>query len=209
MEILLKYFPGLSPLQKEQYSRLHDLVVEWNRRINLISRKDIEHLYERHILHSLGIALHARFTPTDTVLDVGTGGGFPGLPLAIIFPETRFTLIDSIGKKVHVVNEISRSLELENVQCIQVRAENFRGKIHHVVCRAVTSLDRLTGWVRDKLVEVPEEGSQNGIWYLKGGDLVEELRPFPEAKVFDLKGVLREPFFESKKLVWLPRFSLL
>ncbi len=208
MEILLKYFPGLSPLQQEQYLRLNDLVVYWNEHINLVSRKDIEYLPVRHILHSLGIAIHIRFDPSDTVLDVGTGGGFPGLPLAIMFPETRFTLIDSIGKKVHAVSEMSRSLELHNVQCIQVRAENYREKTQYVVSRAVCGLNRFTEWVRDKLVEIPGEGSRCGIWYLKGGYLEEELRPFREASVYELKSAFSESFFESKKLVWLPRKSL-
>jgi 16S rRNA (guanine527-N7)-methyltransferase len=203
MEILLKYFPQLSPLQQDQYRLLNERIVFWNRNINLISRKDIGHLAERHILHSLGIALHARFEPGDTVLDVGTGGGFPGLPLAIMFPDTAFTLIDSIGKKVRAVNETYRSIGLHNVHCMQVRAENHPQKVRHVVSRAVTGLGRFTAWVGKNLEKDPPEGSRSGIWYLKGGDLSGELRSYPHARVYNLNDVFTEPYFESKKLVWL------
>ena len=206
--MLLKYFPGLNPRQQDQYLQLNDLVVYWNERINLISRKDIEYLPERHILHSLGIAIHALFSSTDTVLDIGTGGGFPGLPLAIMFPDTRFTLIDSIGKKVHAVSEMSRSLDLQNVQCMQVRAENYPEKTQYVISRAVAKLGRFTSWVRDKFTETHGKGPETGIWYLKGGDLAEELKPFPEAITYNLKNTFSESFFETKKLVWLPRKSL-
>lgn len=220
MDILLKYFPLLSPRQKDQYLQLNQGIAYWNRRINLVSRKDIDHLPLRHILHSLSIAVHTRFSPSDTVLDVGTGGGFPGLPLAIMFPETRFTLIDSIGKKIRAVKEISRSLDLANVQCLQVRAEDYHGKTRFVVSRAVASLDRFTGWVCKNLEEDAEAGPAqqktlqqfrpqgSGIWYLKGGELEEELNPFPGARAFELRDVFSEAFFENKKLVWLPRNSL-
>ena len=217
MEILLKYFPGLSPLQLNQYQRLHELVLTWNRRINLVSRKDSEHLPERHILHSLGFAGHARFSPEDTVLDVGTGGGFPGLPLAVFFPETRFILIDSVGKKIKAVNEISRGIGLQNVDCRQVRAEDFKGKVSHIVSRAVTGLERFTGWIAENLPGDPgssegrisgRHGAGPGVWYLKGGDIEKELAPFPGAVVFELKAQFTEPFFETKKLVWLPAESL-
>jgi len=207
MEIILKYFPGLSPLQQNQYFRLNEQVIHWNRHINLVSRKDIGQLPVHHILHSLGIALHATISPEDKVLDVGTGGGFPGLPLAIMFPHTRFTLIDSIGKKVRAVNEISRSLELQNVSCIQIRAENYTEKVHHIVSRAVTGLEKFTGWVSKNLMSGPEV-TRCGIWYLKGGDLSEELKPYPEARVFELKEDYSEDFFDSKKLIWLPPKSL-
>ncbi|MFC2115176.1 16S rRNA (guanine(527)-N(7))-methyltransferase RsmG [Bacteroidota bacterium] len=208
MEIILKYFPDLSPTQQNKYQELNKQVVYWNERINLISRKDIEYLPERHILHSLGIAVHARFHKTDTVLDVGTGGGFPGLPLAIMFPDTSFTLIDSIGKKVRAVNEMLRSLELYNVRCLQVRAEDYPGKTKYVVCRAVTELKRFTQWVRHKFPVTKGKADKSGIWYLKGGDLSEELRPYPNASVFKLSNAFSESFFETKKLIWLPRKSL-
>ncbi|MFC2112162.1 16S rRNA (guanine(527)-N(7))-methyltransferase RsmG [Bacteroidota bacterium] len=206
MEILLKYFPRLSPIQKQQYGQLIEEIMSWNQRINLISRKDTEHLAERHILHSLGIAMHVSFASGERVLDVGTGGGFPGLPLAIMFPAASFTLIDSIGKKINAVSEISRSLKLENVRCLQLRAEDYPGRVQYVVSRAVAGLDRFTVWISDKFDKDP--GPTSGLWYLKGGDLEEELQAFPEAVIYDLKKDFSESFFESKKLVWMSPNSL-
>lgn len=206
MDILLKYFPELNGVQLDRYKSLNDLTMSWNQKINLVSRKDIEHLPERHILHSLGIALHAPITPLTRILDVGTGGGFPGLPLAIMYPETRFTLIDSIGKKVNVVESIAADLGLINVRCLKIRAEDFKEPADMVVSRAVTRMDRFTGWVTKNLANKSREGS--GIWYLKGGDLEEEVNSFRRIKIFDLKDVFSEAFFETKKLVWLSPQSL-
>ncbi len=208
MEIIRKYFPELSADQEQQLQQYLESIIYWNQRINLISRKDIDHLSERHILHSLTIASYVKFRPSDTVLDVGTGGGFPGIPLAILFPAARFTLIDSIGKKVNAVNQIIHSLKLDNAACHQVRAENLTSKSRYVVSRAVTNLLRFTGWVKNK-IEPPSPASPgNGIYYLKGGDLREELESFKNITVHSLKEIYSEPFFDSKKLVYLPYESL-
>ncbi len=208
MDIIRKYFPELNRVQLKQLGQFRDLIVDWNSRINLISRKDIGHLPERHILHSLAIARFAEFGPGDTILDVGTGGGFPGVPLAIFFPDARFTLIDSIGKKVKALGRIVQSLGLDNVDCFQERAENYPAKTRYVVSRAVTSLDRFTGWMKDKIEPPQGTATRNGIYYLKGGDLGEEIRDFPGTIIHPLNEVFSEPFFESKKLLYLPYFSL-
>ena len=208
METIRKYFPGLSSGQIRQLEQFREAIVYWNQRINLVSRKDTDHLEERHILHSLAIARYVHFKPGDTILDVGTGGGFPGIPLAIFFPGARFTLIDSIGKKVHAVGQISHDLGLDNVDCLQARAEAYPSKVRYVVSRAVTGLERFVGWVRDKICQPSRDTAGNGIYYLKGGDLQEETSPFKEAVVHPLSEIFSEPFFETKKLVYLPYHSL-
>jgi 16S rRNA (guanine527-N7)-methyltransferase len=203
ISILLKYFPGLTDRQKDQFSRLLELYSHWNAQINVISRKDIDLLYERHVLHSLAIAKFIQFRPGTRVLDVGTGGGFPGIPLAIMFPEADFFLVDSIGKKIKVVNEVAMALELQNVRTAHQRAEEIRGQFDFVVSRAVTNFDEFHKWVRGKFSKTQKNTLGNGIIYLKGGDLEEELRNFKKAEVVELKTWFDEEFFETKKLVYL------
>lgn len=204
MEIILKYFPDLSPEQKEKFSRLEPLYQYWNERINLISRKDMEGLYEKHVLHSLSIARIIRFTKGTRILDVGTGGGFPGIPLAILFPEVRFHLIDSIGKKIRVVQTLAGELNLENVTTAQIRAEQVPDKYDFIVSRAVTGLPEFVKWVGRKINPVQRNAMPNGILYLKGGDLESELKPFKKRIcVFELGDYFKEPYFETKKLVYL------
>lgn len=203
MKILLNTFPDLNPLQLEQFEALLPLYQHWNTKINVISRKDLDAFYERHVLHSLGIAKVLSFQPTTQVLDVGTGGGFPGIPLAICFPETQFYLIDSIGKKIKVVQEVSNSLGLKNVFAQQIRAESFSKKVDFVVSRAVTRMESFVPWVKKSFLKENKNTLPNGILYLKGGDLKEELKPFPEAQLFDLKEYFSSSFFETKKVVYL------
>ena len=204
MDILLKYFPQLSERQKEQYTALRDLYGYWNERINVISRKDIDNLYEHHVLHSLGIAKVQPFKPECDILDVGTGGGFPGIPLAIMFPETNFHLVDSIGKKIKVVEAVASELGLANVRAEQARAESIKGEYDFVVSRAVTDLPTFVGWVRGKISSSNYHELHNGILYLKGGNLSDELKPFAKAQIFELSSFFDEDFFETKKVVYLP-----
>jgi 16S rRNA (guanine527-N7)-methyltransferase len=202
--LIRKYFPGITSGQAESFSKLQALYEYWNERINVISRKDISELAVRHVLHSLAIAKAVQFKPGTKVLDVGTGGGFPGIPLAILFPDTQFLLADSIGKKIKVVNEVAESLGLKNVRAIQARAEDVDEKFHFVVSRAVTAFPELYKWVKGKFLSDQLNDLPNGLLALKGGDLESEMGTlYKRAKVIDLKTYYEEGFFESKKLVYL------
>lgn len=203
VQIITKYFPRLSPLQLSQFEKLYDLYSLWNNQINVISRKDIDLLYERHILHSLGIAKVMSFKPGTKILDVGTGGGFPGIPLAILFPESEFLLVDSIGKKIKVVNEVAAGLQLKNVTAIQQRAEEIDKRFHFIVSRAVTEFPVFYSWIRHKFLGDNFNDLPNGILYLKGGDLKEEFgKYYDKARFYDLKDFFEEDFFETKKVVY-------
>jgi 16S rRNA (guanine527-N7)-methyltransferase len=204
MDEILKYFPDLTDLQIEQFQKLDFLYHDWNEKINVISRKDIDALYTKHILHSLGIAKIMKFEPGATVLDVGTGGGFPGIPLAILFPETRFYLIDVIAKKIKVVQGVVDALELKNVKAEQKRAELVKGDFDFIVSRAVTNMPDFVSWIKDKIKKQHKHTLRNGILYLKGGDLEEELKDFPKATLYDLATIFEDEFFETKKVVHLP-----
>lgn len=203
--LIQKYFTGLSQSQVSRFERLGSLYAEWNEKINVISRKDIGSLYEKHVLHSLAIAKVIRFTPGTKILDVGTGGGFPGIPLAILFPETSFHLVDSVGKKIKVVEAVSEALGLENVIADQVRAEELKSKYDFIISRAVTSLPEFLKWIRKNISAEQRNAMPNGVLYLKGGDLQQELKPFgKQVLVFNLSEYFHEEFFETKRLVYLP-----
>lgn len=204
IQIILKYFPNLSDKQIEQFSKLEDLYKEWNEKINVISRKDMDSLYEKHILHSLGIAKVMEFAPGTKILDIGTGGGFPGIPLAILFPETQFTLIDSIGKKITVVNAVAEGIGLENLTAIHGRAEKVKDKFHFIVSRAVTQMPEFLRWLKGKFEKERFNAKHNGVLYLKGGDLAEELAGL-KCELFSLKNYFEEDFFETKKVVYLSK----
>lgn len=204
MDLILKYFPDLTPQQIEQFRQLQPLYEEWNNKINVISRKDIEQLYERHVLHSLSIAKVISFKPDTSILDVGTGGGFPGIPLAIMFPECQFHLVDSIGKKIKVVQEVTGALALQNVKAEQNRAEKLEETYDFVVSRAVTQLKELYGWVRYKINKPYNNTLKNGILALKGGDLTQELTEANlKHKMYPLSAYFDEAFFETKKIVYV------
>ena len=199
-QIIFKYFPNLLEKQKKQFSALGKLYADWNSKINVISRKDIDNFYERHVLHSLGIAKIISFKPKTKILDVGTGGGFPGIPLAILFPDCEFHLSDSIGKKIKVVNAVAESLELKNVKGIWSRAEEIKDKYHFVVSRAVTELPEFQKWVRNKFLSEDFNDLKNGILYLRGeGD--------SGNKIYELKNYFTEDFFETKKVVYISTHS--
>lgn len=204
MKTILKHFSDITETQKNQFSKLEELYKFWNAQINVISRKDIDELYIKHVLHSLGIAKVQAFKPGTKVLDVGTGGGFPGIPLAILFPETNFYLVDSIGKKIKVVNEIATALGLKNVKAEQIRAENVKGEFDFIVSRAVTKMDDFVKWTRKKIAKKQHHEIKNGILYLKGGDLTDELANFSNATLYNLTNYFDDEFFETKKVVHIP-----
>ena len=205
-DIILKYFKNLTAAQIAQFSQLYDLYSFWNAQINVISRKDIDELYERHILHSLGIAKFCEFKAGEKVLDVGTGGGFPGIPLAILFPETDFHLVDSIGKKIKVVTEVAVALGLTNVKASHLRAEQVTDKYNFVVSRAVTRLIDFYPWVQNKFDKENKNAIRNGILYLKGGDLAEEIKETKlKAELYPLSAYFEEEFFETKFVVYIPQ----
>ncbi|MEO7212774.1 16S rRNA (guanine(527)-N(7))-methyltransferase RsmG [Mucilaginibacter sp.] len=203
-DLILKYFPDITPAQQEQFARLQELYTFWNNQINVISRKDINLLYERHVLHSLGIAKVMSFLPGENVLDVGTGGGFPGIPLAILFPETSFHLVDSIGKKIKVVNEVAAALGLTNVTGTHARAEEIKEKFDFVVSRAVTQLKDFYPWVRGKFSKATTNKLPSGILYLKGGDLTQEIAESGLiVQQFYLKDYFEEEFFDTKQVIYV------
>ncbi len=203
--IIQKYFPHLTPEQQRQFEMLGPLYQEWNERINVISRRDIEQLYEHHVLHSLGIARYITFRPGTRILDVGTGGGFPGIPLAILFPKSQFLLIDSIGKKIRVATAVATALGLTNVKLLQENARLERGKFDFVVSRAVMAAPELVQIVRKNVVREQHNALPNGLLCLKGGELTEELKPFHrKAQVWDLADEFEEEYFETKKVVYIP-----
>ena len=202
--IIFKYFPKVSEEQKNQFLALKSLYQDWNLKINVVSRKDIDELYLRHVLHSLGIAKVLEFREGAMVLDVGTGGGFPGIPLAILFPRTQFTLVDSIGKKIRVVDEVVSGLGLTNVRTFHSRVEDIEGRYDFIVSRAVAAMPTFVHWTRGKIKKKSTHAMRNGILYLKGGDLSEELKDYGKARIFLLSDYFEEPFFETKKVVYLP-----
>ena len=205
MDKILKYFPEITERQKEQFAALLPLYEDWNAKINVISRKDMDNFYEHHVLHSLAIAKVQPFKPMAEILDVGTGGGFPGIPLAILFPESKFHLIDSIGKKIKVVQNVAEQLELTNVRTEQIRAEQLRGSYDFIVSRAVTDLGQFTQWVRGRISTIQYHKLRNGILYLKGGDLTDELTPFKKkARTWEISDFFQEDYFLTKKVLHLP-----
>ncbi|MFD1162726.1 MULTISPECIES: 16S rRNA (guanine(527)-N(7))-methyltransferase RsmG [Hwangdonia] len=204
MDLILKYFPNLSDDQIEKFSRLESLYKDWNLKINVVSRKDIDELYLRHVLHALAIAKLIQFKDGSKLLDVGTGGGFPGIPLAILFPECSFHLVDSIAKKLKVVDEVVAGLELTNVKTTHSRVEAINDTYDFIISRAVAAMPTFVHWVKGKIAKQQNNDLKNGILYLKGGDLTEELKTYKTATVYNLSDYYTEDFFETKKLVHLP-----
>ena len=202
IDLILKYFPDISERQKEQFAALPALYEEWNSKINVISRKDMDNFVEHHVLHSLAIAKVIQFKTMADIMDVGTGGGFPGIPLAIMFPDANFYLVDSVGKKIKVVKDVATQLELKNVKAEQIRVEQVDRDFDFIVSRAVTDLTQFVGWVRGKVSDLHYHKLRNGILYLKGGDLEEELHPLrKKATLYDVSDYFDEPWFESKKVI--------
>jgi 16S rRNA (guanine527-N7)-methyltransferase len=204
LDLIKKYFPDLTPHQLDQFQAMQALYKDWNLKINVVSRKDIEELYLRHVLHSLGIAKIQKFNPGAKILDVGTGGGFPGIPLAILFPESQFHLVDSIGKKIKVVDEVVEGLQLKNVKTTNSRVEEIKGEYDFIISRAVAVMPSFVSWVKSKTAKSSNHDLKNGILYLKGGDLSEELKTYKTASIYDLTDYFEEEFFETKKVVHLP-----
>lgn len=204
MESILQYFPNLSQDQISKFEQLEGLYKDWNAKINVVSRKDIDELYMRHVLHSLGIAKVMQFLPGARVLDVGTGGGFPGIPLAILYPETHFHLVDSIAKKLKVVQCVSDAIGLDNVKVSHSRVEDIDERFDFIVSRAVTTMPKFVKWIKGKIAKAQRHELKNGILYLKGGDLSEELKIYQTARIYNLSDYFTEDFFETKKVVHLP-----
>ena len=205
IDLLLKYFPSMTERQKEQFAALLPLYEDWNSKINVISRKDMENFYEHHVLHSLAIAKVQPFKTMAEILDVGTGGGFPGIPLAIMFPDAKFYLVDSIGKKIKVVQDVVEQFQLQNVRAEQIRAEQVEGDFDFIVSRAVTDLSQFTQWVKGKVSKIQYHNLRNGILYLKGGDLTAELAPFrKKVRTWDISDFFEEEYFDTKKVIYLP-----
>ncbi len=204
MKLLLKYFPDLTENQIKQFEQLSVLYKDWNLKINVVSRKDIDEIYLRHVLHSLGIAKVLKFQSGAKIMDVGTGGGFPGIPLAILFPEVQFHLVDSIAKKIKVVKEVSEGLNLQNVKVTNARVETVNDHYDFIISRAVAQMETFVRWVKFSVAKKSKHEFKNGILYLKGGDLKEELAGFPSATIYPLKNIFEEEFFETKSVVHLP-----
>ena len=204
MELILKYFPDLTPLQIEQFTKLEALYQDWNLKINVVSRKDIDELYLRHVLHSLAIAKIINFKEGSSMMDVGTGGGFPGIPLAILFPECEFHLVDSINKKLNVVREVVAGLELQNVKVTHSRVEEIKETYDFIISRAVAAMPTFVHWIKGKVSKTQQNELKNGIIYLKGGDLTEELQDYKTTTIYNISDYFEEDFFDTKKIVHLP-----